>query len=128
MLVSILLVLAALIAVVLIAAATRPGTFRVQRAASIKAPAERVHGFINDFHRWPTWSPWEKMDLAMQRTHSGAAAGEGAVYAWQGNKKVGEGRMEITGTEPARKVVIKLDFFKPFEAHNIAEFILVPQG
>ena len=29
---------------------------------------------------------------------------------------------------PAGKVVIKLDFIKPFEGHNVAEFTLTPDG
>jgi hypothetical protein len=36
--------------------------------------------------------------------------------------------MEIIDTAPPNKVIIKLDFFAPFEAHNIAEFTLAPQG
>jgi carbon monoxide dehydrogenase subunit G len=68
------------------------------------------------------------MDPEMKRTYSGVASGKGAVYAWQGNSKVGEGRMEISDTSPPSKVTIKLDFVKPFEAHNIAEFTLEPKG
>ncbi|MFO0964099.1 MAG: SRPBCC family protein [Gemmataceae bacterium] len=64
----------------------------------------------------------------MARTHSGAARGVGAVYEWEGNKKVGKGRMEITTAAPPSKLVISFDFFKPFEAHNVAEFTLEPQG
>ena len=62
------------------------------------------------------------------RTYSGAAAGKGAAYAWQGNNKVGEGRMEILDDPAPSKVVIKLDFIKPFEGHNTATFLLVPKG
>jgi hypothetical protein len=51
---------------------------------------------------------------------------QGAVYEWQGNSKVGTGRMEITEVTPSSKVVIKLDFLEPFEGHNFAEFTLVP--
>ena len=64
----------------------------------------------------------------MSWTHSGAASGKGAVYEWDGNSKVGKGRMEITDVAPPSKVAIKLDFIKPFEGHNVAEFTLVPQG
>lgn len=116
------------ICVLLFVAAGKPNAFRIQRAATIKAPAEKVFGLIDDFHVWPSWSPWEKLDPAMARTHSGAARGVGAVYEWEGNKKVGKGRMEITTAAPPSKLVIKLDFFKPFEAHNVAEFTLEPQG
>ena len=117
-----------LVAAVLIFAATRPDNFRVQRTTSIKAPPEKIFALINDLHRWGSWSPWEKMDPEMKRTYSGAASGKGAVYAWEGNSKVGEGRMEISDTSPPSKVTIKLDFIKPFEAHNTAQFTLEPKG
>lgn len=121
-------VLAVAIAAVLVLAATKPNTLRVQRAISIKAPAERIFPLINDFHQWINWSPYEDKDPAMKRTFSGADTGKGAVYAWDGNKNVGSGRMEILDTSVSSKIVIKLDFFKPFEGHNTAEFTMLPQG
>jgi hypothetical protein len=117
-----------LLAALLGFAATRPNTFRVQRATSMKVPPEKIFALINDFHSWGSWSPWEKMDPAMKRTHSGAANGKEAVYEWEGNKKVGKGRMEITESSPLSKITIKLDFIKPFEGHNIAEFTLEAKG
>jgi uncharacterized protein YndB with AHSA1/START domain len=122
------LIVVVLIAAVLGLAATKPDTFRVERAATIKAPPEKVYVLVNDFHQWTQWSPWERMDPAMQRTHSGASSGTGAVYAWEGNKKVGKGRMEIVDSAAPSKVTIKLDFLEPFEAHNTAEFVLTTQG
>ncbi len=125
---TLLIVVVVLIGGLLGFAATKPDTFRVERAASIKAPPDKVFALINDFHRWPDWSPWEKLDPSMQRTHSGAPEGNGAAYAWQGNSKVGAGRMEIIESSPSSKVAIKLDFIEPFEGHNIANFTLQPQG
>jgi uncharacterized protein YndB with AHSA1/START domain len=113
---------------VLALAATRPDVFRVQRSASIKAPPEKVFPLINDYKQWAQWSPYETRDPAMKRTFSGPPAGKGAIYAWEGDKNVGSGRMEIVEVAPPTKVTIKLDFIKPFEAHNIAEFTLAPQG
>ena len=121
-------VLAVAIAVVLILAATKPDTFSVRRAATVKAPPEKIFSLINDFHQWGTWSPWENKDPAMKRSYSGAQSGKGAIYAWDGNKNVGSGRMEILDASQPSKIVIKLDFFKPFEAHNTAEFTMLPQG
>ena len=121
-------IVAAAIAVVLILASRKPDTLRVERTASIKAPPEKIFPLIEDFHRWQSWSPYETRDPDMQRSFSGAGSGEGAVYAWNGNRNVGSGRMEILDAPPPRKVVIKLDFEKPFEAHNTAEFTLLPQG
>ena len=117
-----------LLAAILGYAATRPDTFRVQRTTRIQAPPEKIFDLIHDFHRWASWSPYEKLDPAMSKTFSGAERGKGAVYQWAGNKKAGEGRMEITDTAPPSKVAIKLDFLKPFEAHNVAEFTLEPVG
>lgn len=128
MLKNILIVVAVLIAALLAFAATRADTFRVERSAVIKAAPDKVFGLINDFHQWPQWSPWEKMDPSMQRTHSGAPSGQGAVYAWQGNDQVGQGRMEITEAAAPSRVAIKLDFIKPFQAHNAVTFTLAPQA
>ena len=121
-------VLAIAIAILLILAATKPDTFTVRRATTVKAPPERIFPLINDFHQWGTWSPYETKDPAMKRTYSGTASGKGAVYAWQGNKNVGSGRMEILDSSVPSKIVIKLDFFTPFEGHNTAEFTMLPQG
>lgn len=120
--------LAVAIAIVLILAATKPDTFSVRRAATVKAPPEMIFPLINDFHQWGNWSPYENKDPAMKRTFSGAASGRGAVYAWDGNKNVGSGRMEILDASAPSKIVIKLDFFTPFEGHNTAEFTMLPQG
>jgi uncharacterized protein YndB with AHSA1/START domain len=121
-------VLALAIAIVLILAATKPDSFSVQRATSIKAPPGKVFPWINDFHQWKSWSPYENKDPAMKRSYSGAADGKGAVYGWEGNKNVGSGRMEILDSSTPSKIVIKLDFFTPFEGHNTAEFTMLPQG
>jgi uncharacterized protein YndB with AHSA1/START domain len=128
MLKLILIAVVVAIVAVLVLAATRPDVFRMERTVAIKAPAEKIFPFINDFHRWAAWSPWEKMDPALKRTFNGPPAGKGTQYAWEGNSKVGSGSMEITESSPSGKIVVKLDFLKPFEAHNTAEFTLVPGG
>lgn len=127
MLKKIALVFVVLVAVVLVLAATKPDVATVQRSATIKAPPEKIAALINDFRTWGSWSPYEKLDPNMKRTLSGATSGTGAVYEWEGNSKAGQGRMEITEASPAR-ISIKLDFLKPFETHNRAEFTLEPKG
>ena len=118
----------ALILIVLGLAAVQPDSFRVQRTIAIKASPEKIQPLISDFHNWPAWSPWEKLDPAMKRIYSGAPKDQGAVYAWEGDDKVGAGRMEITGLAQPTKVDIKLDFLKPFESHCLTEFTLEPKG
>jgi uncharacterized protein YndB with AHSA1/START domain len=121
-------VLVVAIAIVLVLAISKPDIFRVERSVVINAPPDKVFPLIADFHQWGKWSPYETRDPAMKRTYSGTNGGKGSVYAWQGDKNVGTGRMEILDAPAPREVVIKLDFFKPFEAHNTAEFTLQPQG
>jgi uncharacterized protein YndB with AHSA1/START domain len=125
--VIIAVVLAIAIAVVLILAATKPAVFRVERATVIEAPPEKIFSLIDDFHQWRAWSPWEDRDPALKRTYEGAARGKGAVYAWDGNRNVGAGRMEILSATSPSAIMIKLDFIKPFEGHNTAEFTMLPR-
>jgi uncharacterized protein YndB with AHSA1/START domain len=120
--------LALAIAALLLYASTRADTFRVQRSASIQAPPDKVYAHLADFQRWPAWSPWEKRDPQMKRTMSTPSAGQGATYAWQGNKDVGSGRMEIVDAQAPKKLGIKIDFLAPFEAHNAVDFTLEPRG
>ncbi len=126
MLKTIAIVALVLVAAVLVFAATKPNSFRVARSTTIKAPPEKILAFINDFRRW-SWSPYEHRDPAMKRTLTGAPAGKGAVYEWDGNKDIGSGRMEIVEVSPSQ-TTIQLDFLSPFEAHNVAEFTVEPRG
>ena len=107
---------------------SRPGVFRVERSLAIQAPPEKIFPYLADFHNWAAWSPWEPRDPAMKKTYSGSPSGEGAVYEWAGNAQVGVGRMEILEADVPSRLLIKLDFLKPFEGHQNAEFTLAPSA
>lgn len=108
--------------------ATKPDTFRIERSATINAPAEKIFPYINNLHSFASWSPYEKMDPNMKRTYIGPEAGKGAAYEWSGNDQIGQGRMEITSSTEPTNVTMSLDFIKPFKAHNTVEFNLKPNG
>jgi hypothetical protein len=116
------------IALFVIFVQTRPNTYRVERSARIGASREAVFARINDFHNWPAWSPWGKLDPQMKTTFEGPESGVGAAYRWTGNNKVGEGSMKITGSTPGSQVVIDLEFLKPIKDSSITTFSLVPEG
>jgi hypothetical protein len=120
--------IAVLILGFLVVVAMQPADFRVERKASIPARPAEVFAQVCDLHNWQAWSPWERVDPQLKRTYSGSAAGTGASYAWVGNRNVGEGRMTVTECRPNDLVRIKLEFFKPFQATNTAEFTFEPQG
>jgi hypothetical protein len=128
MLKKIVLGVAVLLIVFAIVVAFQPSAFRVERRATIAAPAAVVFGEVNDLRRWEGWSPWEKLDPAMKKTHQGPPAGKGAIYSWAGNSEVGEGRMTITDSQPNELVRIRLEFLKPFAATSTTDFTFKPEA
>ena len=128
MLKIILIALPLVIAVLGTIVALQSSEFRVVRSAILSAPAQALFALVNDFHRWEAWSPWEKLDPALERSYDGAPAGVGAVYSWVGNNQVGEGRMTILESHPNDLIRIKLEFLKPFAATHTADFTFKPEG
>jgi hypothetical protein len=123
-----ILIGASVVVVVLaVVIALQPATFHVERSVAIAAPPERAFSQVADFRQWATWSPFDKLDPDMKKTYTGAPSGVGAIYAWAGNGKAGEGRMTIEESTPT-KIGIKLEFLKPFEATNRATFSFIPTG
>ena len=102
-------------------------TFEVTRKIAMQADPGAILDHIIDFRQWVSWSPWEGIDPALQRTYSGAETGVGATYAWQGNRKVGSGSMRITECEPDH-VTSDLQFLKPFKARNTTTISLAADG
>lgn len=121
-------VLAAVIVVFLIVVAVQPSDYRIERSTTVSAPPEIVFEQVNDFHNWNDWSPWAKLDPEAKNSFEGLESGKGAMFAWSGNDKVGEGRMTILDGRPGELVRIKLDFIKPFEDTATAEFTFRPEG
>ena len=124
MLITILIIAFVIFDAFVIMVALQPADFRITRSGTINAPAEKIFSLINDLHNWAAWSPWEKLDPMMKKTHEGAAAGVGAIYYWNGNNKVGEGRMTITESRPSSHISIKLEFLRPMKATNQTVFTL----
>lgn len=118
----ILLALAFIALIFIVVIAGRPDEFVVSRSAPISAPPERIFPHVNDLHKWEAWSPWAKLDPDAKHSFSGVDSGAGAVMAWDGNKKVGAGKMTITDSTPGEFIGFQLEFIRPFRAMNTAEF------
>lgn len=123
---AILLSIAGLLALVAVIAALQPSTFTITRSAVIDAPPGAAFAQVNEFEHWRNWSPWEDIDPALQRTYGGPRGGVGATYAWEGNNKVGTGRMTITDVRPDEAIWIKLEFLKPMAGVCTAQFTFRP--
>ena len=103
-------------------------TYTVTRSVTIDAQPKAIYDQIASFRNWTNWSPWEQVDPDLKRTYSGSESGVGAVYAWSGNRKAGQGRMEIVGTQEPSRVEIDLVFEKPWKARNDTLFTIEPEG
>lgn len=125
---KILIALAIVVVAFVVVVLVQPSSFRVERSTDVAAPADIVFGYVEDFHRWTDWSPWDKLDPAQTRTYEGAESGKGAIFAWSGNDKVGEGRMTIVDARPHEKVTVNLEFLKPWKSTNEVTFLLAPAG
>ena len=124
----ILLALAFIAILIFFLIAGQPDEFIVTRAATFSAPPETIFPHVNDLHLWQAWSPWAKLDPNCKNTFSGGDAGAGAAMAWNGNGKVGTGKMTITASQPAEFIHLRLEFQKPMQATNTAEFTFRPAG
>lgn len=124
---KILLGLAALIAIVLIAAAMQPASFRVERSATIAATPQALFEQVNDHKKFQMWNPWDKMDPSSKTTFSGADSGVGAIASWKGDM-VGEGMATITESKPGELVRQRMDWIKPMEGVSTVDFTFKPEG
>jgi hypothetical protein len=116
-----------LIVVLLVFAATKPNSFRVQRSITILASQQKVFSLINDLHAWDAWSA-DNGGATPQKVYGGPASGKGATAEWDSGGRAGAAKMTITeSTEPSR-VLVEVDWRKPFEAHNVNEFTLQARG
>jgi hypothetical protein len=124
-LLTVFAVVLASVGVVLAMASTKPEKFRVERSIVVKAPPEKITPHLNDLKKWPTWSPWEKVDPDMKREYSGAESGVGAKYAWDGDSNIGAGQIEIKEST-SHFMAFSLDFIRPMACKNSADFTLTP--
>lgn len=128
MILKILIGVAVIIALLAIFIAARPSQFAISRSATMAAPMSAVFHQINDFHKWSAWSPWAKIDPDAKNSFAGSPSGEGAKFAWDGNKNVGAGNMTIIESVPNDHIRIRLEFIRPFAAVNDTLFAFKPNG
>jgi len=126
--IPIFLALTFIVLLLIVVVAGQPDEFTVSRSATIAAPPEKVFPHVNDLHAWKAWSPWAKKDPDAKTEIAGPPTGLGATMKWEGNSKVGVGRMTITESRPGELIRLRLDFEKPMKATNTAEFVFGPAG
>jgi hypothetical protein len=128
MLKKLLSILVVALAILVVVVATRPSAYHVERSVQIDAPVAIVFGMVHDLKTWGAWSPWDKRDPEMHKTFTPTTSGVGASYAWEGNKKVGKGKMTITDEQAPERLVERLEFIEPFQSVAETSFTFKPDG
>jgi len=123
-----LYIFGAIIAIFIAIVATRPDDFRITRSLEIKAPASSLFSQVNNLHNFNEWNPWAKIGPNSKVIFEGASEGVGAIMRWEGNNEVGSGNMTIMESRPNEFVQFKMEFLKPMQATNTAEFTFKQEG
>ena len=123
------LLAAVLLAVVglAVAAGMQPDVTHIERSRHIATAPADVLGIAADYSRSQAWSPWAELDPNQVVTLSDPAAGVGAWYTWEGNDKVGKGKMTITAVD-GEHVASRLEFYEPWQSVADTAIAAIPDG
>jgi len=128
MITKILIGLAAIVVLFLVVVALRPADYRVERRATIVAPAMALFEQVNDHRKFTVWNPFMKLDPHVKNTFSGPPSGVGAVCSWDGNGNIGAGSATITESKPGELVRLRMDWKRPLEGVATVDFTFQPEG
>src|SRR6267378_200322 len=128
MIIKIVIGLIVVIGIFLIVVALRSCDFRVERSATLSAPAMVLFEQVNDHHKFAVWNPFMKLDPDVKNTYSGPESGVGAVCSWDGNRDIGAGSCTIIESKPGELVRCRMDWKRPMEGTATVEFTFKPEG
>jgi hypothetical protein len=113
-LVIILIILAGLILFPLIIALFMRKAYVIQRDVVINAPQEKVFAYVRQLKNQDHFNKWVMVDPDMKRTFKGTDGTVGFIYGWNGNKRAGEGELEITAIHEGKDIETEIRFVRPF--------------
>jgi uncharacterized protein YndB with AHSA1/START domain len=114
-LLTILTVLAGLIALLLIIGLFSKKGYSLQREITIDKPRRDVFNYVKLLKNQDHFNKWVMMDPAMKKEFRGTDGEEGFVYAWDGNNKAGAGEQEIKKIMEGERVDMEIRFKRPFK-------------
>jgi len=125
---TLLIIVLALVAIVVILGLIGPDTYRYERSVTVEASPSVVYGHVNSLAAMDKWSPWNERDPNMKKTLEGTDGTVGATQSWEGNSDVGKGVQRIDSLAPNTLVRTKLMFKEPMESEGDALVELAPDG
>jgi len=128
MILKICLAVSATVVVFLVYVATRSPDYIISREITINAPADKIFPYLNNSKLAEQWGPWREIDPQARMTYSGPDAGVGSRASWDGGKQLGTGSATIVESVPNQRVGIKLEYVKPMNMIQDAEYSIKPSG
>lgn len=123
-LITIVLILAGIIAVLLITALFVGKEYSVKREIIINRSVPDVFNYIRYLRNQDHFNRWVMLDPGMKKDFRGTDGTKGFVYGWNGNKQAGEGEMEIMDIADGKRMDVQIRFIRPFAGVASVPFIL----
>lgn len=108
--------------------ALKPSHYEISRSVTIQAPADKVFPFVNTRTLANSWNPFILQDADIKLSYAGPEVGVGSQTHWESSKQMGVGTATVIESIPNQKVLVKLEYTKPFRMHQEAAFLLASQG
>jgi uncharacterized protein YndB with AHSA1/START domain len=97
--IGILITVLVLVLAFVVAGLILPNDLRVKVDRTIEAPLDLTYAAAADVRQWANWTAWAEMDPDTIYTFGETTVGEGASYAWSGEKS-GSGELQIISATP----------------------------
>ena len=111
--ITILLVLAGIIAFLFIIPLFMKREHYVKREIIINAPLQKVFDFLKLLKNQDKFNKWAKADPDRNWEYKGIDGTVGFIIAWNGNKNAGEGEKEIINIIEGKKIETQIRFVRP---------------
>jgi uncharacterized protein YndB with AHSA1/START domain len=111
----ILIAIAIVIALVFILSQFMKNEHYVKSEVVIHVSANRVYEFLRFLKNQEKFNKWAKADMDRHSTTKGVDGDVGFVYAWNGDRSVGEGEKEILNLVENKKIETEIRFVRPMK-------------
>jgi hypothetical protein len=112
-LITILIVVAGIIALLLIIGLFLKKDHYVKRDIIINAPRQKVFDYLKLLRNQEKFNKWAMADPDREREFKGIDGTIGFIIAWNGDKSVGEGQKEITNIIEGQRIDTEIRFVRP---------------
>jgi len=114
--ITILLVVAGIIALLLIIALFMKREHYVKREIIINAPRQKVFDYVKLLKNQDEFNKHAMAGPDRKREYKGTDGTVGYIYSWSGNKNAGEGEKEIKNIIEGKRIETEIRFVKPMAA------------